>query len=402
MLHLLLAFPSLTAPTPPMDPGAALQGCLARAGDLNGDGVPDLWVAGRPGDNLNGRWLGHVWALSGSDGSVLVHIESEEKAGVLFARSIACAGDVDSDGVPDVVIGSGKRDGGGGSVEVRSGKDGQLILRVESPRDDDLFGFAVAGGRDLDKDGVPDIVVTAPVENPYPSDPKENDQARTYLISGRTGGFIAAGLRADGRRADYFIGGAGVALLPDLDKDGYPEVAAGGTVYSSRTGSLLFAMTPGGWTVGVIGDVNGDKVPDLFLSEVNREVTVRSGVDGRVLKKHNYAIGYLHGEGLSVSRLGDVDGDGVSDYIIGANESPLIDAPPDRGFAAVVSGKTGKGLHGITAADHDGIDVSGIGDIDRDGKADFAIWHRKAQRVEVYSSATWKPIWRVKIASLAE
>ena len=83
------------------------------------------------------------------------------EAGALFGSSVANAGDVDGDGVTDMIIGAP----GEGHVFVFSGASGTQIYDMISPVADPIpsFGFAVDGGKDFDGDGKPDFVIGAPL-----------------------------------------------------------------------------------------------------------------------------------------------------------------------------------------------------------------------------------------------
>lgn len=393
--------------THPLDPATGVRGCMAPAGDLDQDGVPDLWVARRPTDD---EWIGsysirrtsgQVWALSGKDGSVLLDVERKDRKDE-FGRSLAFAGDVNGDGIPDVVVGGGNSRTEIGYAQVLSGKDGSVLHEVHSGHEGDEFGFSVDGGRDLDGDGVPDFVVGT---NPCYSESGPKPLARIY--SGKDGAPILVG--PDGQE-NYVLGfdvppakrlyGVGVALLPDLNGDGRAEIALGGRVYSGFDGSQLYHYLPGEWLSGGMDDVTGDSVPDIYLSDVNRYVSIIDSKTGDLVQQWPFGTGYLHSEGYTVTALGDVDGDGKCDLAIGASEAPVIDTEPDAGFVMVVSSTTEEPIYERAAPSHDGYDVSRIGDVDGDGKPDLAVFQRKPKLVEVLSSATWKPIWTKDISQL--
>lgn len=165
-------------------------------------------------------------------------------------------------------------------------------------------------------------------------------------------------------------------------------------VWSLFTGTLpLLAQAPHytfhgqavedrlGSSVSGVGDVNGDGVPDFMSAATladahgvdSGRVTVWSGVDGRAL----YVIdGEAAGDqcGVSIKWAGDVDRDGRMDFVIGA---PYHDGNGvDAGNARVFSGARGNVLytfHGTYAGDLFGTSVSGAGDVDGDGWDDVII-----------------------------
>ena len=136
-----------------------------------------------------------------------------------------------------------------------------------------------------------------------------------------------------------------------------------------------------GEAAAVIGDFDGDGTLDYAVSEVNGlplpkvdAVHVISGATGAILATFvEEAAGDDFGEALA--GVGDLDGDGSPDLLIGASEHDT-GGLHSAGRATVVSGATGAVLlaFGGTDTNHDlGQSVAAIGDVDGDGKTDFAI-----------------------------
>lgn len=128
-----------------------------------------------------------------------------------------------------------------------------------------------------------------------------------------------------------------------------------------------------GWIARVIGDVNGDGVPDFVTSAPTwsgagqnaGKIYVYSTKDGKLLWTATGEAGDMLGSGIEAA--GDANGDGVPDVVAGA---------PAGGKAFVYSGKDGHVLYRFTAenkADSFGQHVAGAGDIDGDGFADVII-----------------------------
>ncbi len=179
-------------------------------------------------------------------------------------------------------------------------------------------------------------------------------------------------------RADYVA----CATLADG-----PAADAGGVrLVSGRTGQALwsvFGTATGddfGWSAAALGDLDGDGAAELIVGAPSNavpgrtgRVRVHSGRSGALLREH---VGGAadDGFGISVAGLGDLDGDGMADYAIGAWQSDASGA--DAGSVSVHSGASGvriRLLHGLAADDRFGICVRGLGDADGDGIDDLAV-----------------------------
>ena len=119
-------------------------GCsVSGAGDVNGDGTPDL-IVGAPYDDNNGDESGSVCVLSGLDGSTLFTFNGDS-AGDRFGDSVSGAGDVNGDGRADLVVGAPHDGGNRGSVRVLSGLDGSTLFTFNGDSAGDYFGRSVSG-----------------------------------------------------------------------------------------------------------------------------------------------------------------------------------------------------------------------------------------------------------------
>jgi hypothetical protein len=128
---------------------------LSRLGDVDGDRHDDLLI-GTPDDDSAGTDAGVVRCVSGMTGATIYFAYGS--AGDRFGRSIACIGDANHDGFPDVLVGAPDAAGGGVAVTL-SGLDGTgfFSFALGTRR----CGFAVAGG-DLNGDGYADVIVGDP------------------------------------------------------------------------------------------------------------------------------------------------------------------------------------------------------------------------------------------------
>jgi len=366
----------------------------ADLGDIDGDGVHDL-AAGAPFNAAGGRSAGRVYVHSGKTGAQLFLGTGETRS--LLGFSVSSAGDVDGDGVNDVVSG-GPQAGlqaagvGSGLARIYSGKSGAHIRTLIGEHTDDAFGFSVWSAGDIDKDGRGDIAVGAPG-----SDARGDKSGRAYVFSGATG---AALLTLDGRAAGDLFGTA-VAGLSDLDGDGYPDLAVGARnagpsqrgvvyLYSGKTGNAIrqFEADPsggelGGFFVSSAGDVDKDGINDIFAGDygdtpddagtTGGRAYVWSGATGDLL--YNWpAQTPAEGFGIGRGAAGDVDNDGYGDLVIGAYTNSS--AAPLAGRTYVFSGKTGVVLRTMTSSiegEGSGYDAVGMGDVNGDGAIDFLI-----------------------------
>lgn len=354
---------------------------VAAAGDVNGDGIPDLLVS--RGDIVKRPTRGRTWVVFGSptmgrvirvndlgDGGFVIEGAQEDD----YASRIASAGDVNADGLDDVIVGaSGASNNGRSSsgtayvVFGKAGSDPVLLrdfdlgiqgergFRIDGPVDRALAGEDVAGLGDVNADGKDDVLVGAP--------------------------FGAA---------SYVVFGKGDGLPVDLRAWDFGESTSGG--FRIDTPSPQYSSD---YAVSGAGDVNGDGVPDAIIGAQRRpgangdafvvfgttterrvEVT-KPGEWGFRVKGHygRSATGY------AVAPAGDLNQDGLDDVIVAA---PALNFPLQgqtfvvygkRGFSSVELGDLGrKGfvVNGVGPS-ASGAAVAGGHDVGGDGLPDLVI-----------------------------
>jgi hypothetical protein len=139
---------------------------VAGVGDVNRDGTPDIYAADYA-DTTNGgdpstTQSGRAAVYSGKDGRELLSwVGPDASSGLGPGRG---AGDVNHDGHPDLIVGSYSSNAGApnaGRVQIFSGKDGSVLRTITSTTQDEELGFDAVGIGDVNRDGIPDALVTA-------------------------------------------------------------------------------------------------------------------------------------------------------------------------------------------------------------------------------------------------
>jgi len=356
-------------------------GWIARSiGDVDGDKVSDF-VTSAPSNNAGGASAGRVYVYSTKSGKLLWSVDGT--AGDQLGNGIEAAGDTNRDGIPDVIAGAP----GTSKAYVYSGRDGKVLLSLKGEASGDNFGRHTSTAGDVDRDGYSDVIVGAPLNNAGGA-----AAGRAYVYSGQDGHVL---LTLTGERAgDNF--GSTVGGSPDkkhaLFLVGAPQAGEKKTgrvyAYDSLSGKPKFILESdatgnalGAMFIAVPGDVDGDKVPDVYASDWSNaakgpntgRIYLASGTDGKVLRA---LTGETAGEGFGTSSsvAGDLDGDGRADLSVGAWQ--YAGAAVSGGRIYLYSGKDGALLSTITCkvpGDTLGFDAVGIGDVDHDGTVDLLI-----------------------------
>lgn len=304
-------------------------------GDFNGDGLDDLVVSG-PGRTFNGLRSGAVYllygrqtrparidlgAFSGGSDTEGFRIDGPSQQYHL-GNDVSLTGDLNGDSLDDLLIGArgaGHNGIASGSCYVIFGRTsgshninlGASPLaasegfRVDGEQGDGV-GASVACGGDLNGDGIDDAILMAPY------------RARCYVLFGKSSGFAGISLASlsssEGFRVTrlYDLSESVTSFLPitsagDLDRDGYDDLVIG---IPAPARSL---QPPGASCYVILGKSSG--FADIEAPDLNTPSD-----DGVRIASSEHPYNDF---GCAVAYAGDMNGDGFSDFIAGANESDV-------------------------------------------------------------------------------
>jgi hypothetical protein len=299
---------------------------ISGLGDTDEDGVGD-YVVGSPAHLSFLDSPGRVGIFSGGSGQVRLVLEGGDLGEPGFGEAdgfgwaVTRIRDVDDDGVEDVLVGAPF--GGDGYARVHSGANGDLIHHLEP---DDLtfgsnFGMAVTALDDLDGDGVGDFAVAAPGWGGFYKG-KSSEMGRVYLYSGAEATRIRA-LQGNGPGWQF---GASLASGLDVDGDDIQDIIVGAPGAAFGNGRV-------------------------FVYTGRGAASAQGGLALAIPAPSRDEFGF----GTTVAPAGDVDDDGTGDVLVGVPydlfEPADEDDAPTYSHVYALSGETGAELARLEATD---------------------------------------------------
>ncbi|QFS45768.1 beta strand repeat-containing protein [Nostoc sphaeroides] len=322
----------------------SLGNSVSSAGDINGDGLDDL-IIGAPFASPNGTNSGQSYVvfgskesfaaqfnlstLNGTNGFTINGINEDDSLG----NSVSSAGDINGDGIDDLIIGAPVADGNGdnsgqsyvvfGSKEgfdssfnlsTLNGTNGFTINGINQY---DSLGNSVSSAGDINGDGIDDLIIGAPF-----ADGNGDNSGQSYVVFGSKEGFDSS------FNLSTLNGTNGFTINGFNKGDGFFSsfVSSAGDINGDGIDDLIIAAPfadPNGTNSGQSYVVFGSK--EGFGAQLN--LSTLNGTNG-------FAINGINSDdrsGYSLGSAGDINGDGIDDLIIG---TPFAD-PND-----IISGQT--------------------------------------------------------------
>ena len=303
---------------------------VSAAGDVNGDGFDDLIIGASgasPVENYSGAsyvvfgsdqgFAGtlELSGLNGTNGFMIYGAEAYDSSG----KSVSSAGDINGDGIDDVIIGAPNAsrvnsysgasfvvfgsDQGFTSPLNLSDLDGNNGLAIYGAAESDFSGISVSNAGDFNVDGIDDVVIGA-----RDADPNGADSGASYVVFGSDQSFSSplelSGLNSSNGQVingvsagDY--SGSSVSAAGDVNGDGFSDVIIGAPESSPNGSNSGTSYVVFGADAGLSSPLNLSTLDGSNGLAIN-------GVD-----ESDYS-------GFSVSGAGDINGDGVDDFLIGA------------------------------------------------------------------------------------
>jgi len=359
---------------------AGFGGSVGTAGDVNGDGYADIVVGAAQYDSAQ-SYVGRVYVYHGSitglSDSPDWTVDGDQPL-ASFGKPVGTAGDINGDGYPDVIVGAPYYDNGEleeGRVYVYHGGSTGLsaspVWTAEGNQVEAFFGTSVGSAGDVNGDGYADIIIGS---KNY--DNGETDEGRVYVYHGGVTGLSNSPDWTAESDQDEAYFGRSVGSAGDVNGDSFADVIIGAYNYSNGEtgegrcfvyhGALSGLSASPDWTAesdqvnagfcgaaGTAGDVNGDGYADVIVGapsyddwEENegRAFVYLGGAAGLTTDPDWTADSDQAGAnfGYSVGTAGDVNGDGYADAIVGAYKYDSDETDDGRAYLYYGNGAGGR------------------------------------------------------------
>jgi hypothetical protein len=367
--------------------GARFGVSVATAGDVNCDGYSDVVIGAYLYNSGDGRVFIYYGSSTGLPSTPSTERHHLSIGGSNFGVSVASAGDTDGDGCDDIIVGANLLDHGStdeGAAFVYFGSHdglGSTPWTVESDKDNSELGISVAGAGDVNGDGRSDIIIGA---HRYKNLTGSNREGHAFIYLGAADKNPVLDTSFSGWvNQDNARYGSSVASAGDVNGDGYDDVIVGAHFYDNGStnegGAFVYLGSSSGvdsnpdWqlegnlanaefgvSVSTAGDVNGDGYSDVIVG-ADHFTNSPGNNEGRAFVFHGSATpldttadwtaeidqNEAH-LGYSVATAGDINGDGFADVIVGAHSATNGDNDEGRAFLWL-GGPGGLGANGTVA-----------------------------------------------------
>ena len=378
---------------------------IANIGDIDGDGYDDLLV-GSPLSDSNGADAGFVQVISGQCSETLWDFQGKN-TGDQAGGAVGCAGDYNSDGTNDFLIGAPRYDQPDkedcGCVYVISGTDFSTLSTILGNKADDRFGSSLSGGLDLTDDDVDDFVIGAPFAS--------SKKGKVYVIQGGDSSIVKV-LKGE-NKGDRF--GQAVAVINRLDSSGPSDLlvgapyndeieSKGGAVYAFKGGSFDEIYTIYGTvkkaqlgaTIAWAGKVDDDSKDDFVVgsprydhpSNSNKKklglISMFSGKKGELIwsRRGSKADERL---GSSLAGNGDFNCDGIFDVVAGSPR--YTKNSTKQGKTYIRSGIDGSGIKSFTPAQENAESGFAVAFLDTDVGLSYVLSNARKYSTEAINNA---------------
>jgi len=388
--------------------GISVSGC----GDINGDGNSDL-IVGAYSNDINGANSGRAYiyfnTMTGTDIEDLTFTGAGTND--VLGCSVSSAGDVNGDGYDDIIIGAFGYNGGTNQGRAYiyfggSSMNNTADVTLTGVSVGDYFGDEASSAGDVNGDGFSDVIVGAPGYL--------TDQGRAYIYYGGSTMNSTVDVTLTGFSSNDGFG-ISVSEAGDVNGDGYADVIAGAYGYNAGTNqgrayiyfggssmdntadvTLLGGLAGDrfGLSVSNTGDVNGDGFGDVIVGAESYSGGTDQGrayiyFGGDPMNNNSDVVltGVSAGDqfGNSVSLAGDMNGDGLSDVIVGAKGYNSFQGRAYVFFGGIsMNSVVDVTLTGVSSGDQFGSSVSSVRDMNGDGFDDVIVGAALVNRAYIY------------------